>query len=277
MRGRIMNRQHFRYFPPTDDDGGDWDPRLSDAARGYNEPPETPRDRMWDKIAALRAEAAEDGRGEGAGSGRTGRRASHRPWWQRRSRLWPVIAAAALVAGVLIGRNLPEGETGGRNPRDVADARDDSATGGPRQGTQDESGDPATGTWSPALADVKRVAVSGPDPAFYRRAALPVLGRTETLLLQVRTTDETEHAAHYSERASRLLVETRLLLTSPAADEADLRSLLEDLELALARVVHLSAEQGATERRNLNNGLARKAILARLRNELAADQSPSGL
>jgi hypothetical protein len=55
---------------------------LRDAARGYNEPPATPREEMWARIAADR---------------RVPRRAT--PWFQ-----WVTAAAAMLALGIGIGR-----------------------------------------------------------------------------------------------------------------------------------------------------------------------------
>jgi hypothetical protein len=79
-----------------------------------------------------------------------------------------------------------------------------------------------------------------------------------------------------------LLAETRLLLASQAAEDSHLRDLLEDLELTLVRVVAVAAQEqsgqpSATERRTFEDGLDRKAILPRLRTELATGNLPLNL
>lgn len=67
---------------------------LKGAARGYNEPPATPRDQMWQRIEEAR---------------RHKRVIELRPWMR-----WAVAAAAVLAIGVGIGRwsvNQPSGTT----------------------------------------------------------------------------------------------------------------------------------------------------------------------
>ncbi|NIW35162.1 MAG: hypothetical protein GWN32_00855 [Gemmatimonadetes bacterium] len=63
---------------------------LIDAARDYNEPPETPRDVMWARIEAVREERARR---------RKRLRVLHSPWTR-----WVVAVAAALAIGIGIGR-----------------------------------------------------------------------------------------------------------------------------------------------------------------------------
>ncbi|MBA3893748.1 MAG: hypothetical protein H0X69_08635 [Gemmatimonadales bacterium] len=67
----------------NDDQLDEW---LRDAARSYNAPPETPRDRMWVGIRAARRK-----RPRVAG-----------PW--NRWAVWPIAAAAVLAVGIGIGR-----------------------------------------------------------------------------------------------------------------------------------------------------------------------------
>lgn len=216
------------------------DQHIADAARGYHEPPPTPRDRMWARIETARAEEQRH------------TPEPTTPGWQRRQVLWPAAVIAALVVGVTVGR-----------------------------------------IWNP-MAPAERpqpslVTYDDPSPAFtgnlatYRQAARPVLARSETLLLQVRTgTDLAATSENYCSRALGLLAQTRLLLGSPAAKDPELAPLLEDLELALARLVYLASGPAAAAdpRRELNaleEGLERKAVLPRLRNQLNAGSTPVGL
>jgi len=67
-----------------------------------------------------------------------------------------------------------------------------------------------------------------------------------------------------------LLAETRLLLDSPAAADPEMRHLLQDLELSLVRLAHLSA--GRRDQAGwIDDTLTRKALLSRLRQATPAD------
>ncbi len=216
-----------------------WVRDLADAARGYNEPPETPRDRMWNRIDAARAEARHDD-------------VVIEPtqsWWIRRRIVWPAAVVAALVIGLTIGRvtSRPGGGLVGESAVTVA-------------------------------TDATVPADSGTPSAAYRLAAVPVLERTEALLLQVRTGTGRNPAGSsepYTSRATSLLAQTRLLLASPAADDPELAPLLRDLELALVRIVRLAAGTAASDiapdQKAFEDGLERKSVLPRLRDLLAAD------
>jgi hypothetical protein len=172
-------------------------------------------------------------------AGGDGRPRSRRPWWHRRERLWPAAAAAALVIGLLIGRWWP------RTP--VADVQLAGPTTAVERATE-------------------------PTSPSFSLAARPLIGRAETLFLQYRTMPaDAAEPHHFSGRAATLLNQTRFLLASPAANEPELRSLLEDLELALARVVLLAVEQRAEERATLSDALDRQAILPRLQARLHTD------
>jgi hypothetical protein len=87
------------------------DERLRDAAAGYNQPPETPREAMWMAIASARAAT----------------RRSRKPTWK--PLLWSGLAAAAvLVIGILIGRGLGSGTAGREGGIAIVD-RDTNTTG----------------------------------------------------------------------------------------------------------------------------------------------------
>ena len=83
----------------------DFDELLRRAARGYNEPGEVPRDRMWAEIRAGRAQRTPF---------------VHQSWFgARRSWYVPAAAAAVLVLGIAIGR-LYERQTVTHHPIAVA-------------------------------------------------------------------------------------------------------------------------------------------------------------
>lgn len=104
-----------------------------------------------------------------------------------------------------------------------------------------------------------------------RVATTEYLGRTEALLaalpaeLEARRADPT-----YKSQADALLLQTRLLLDSPAAADPALRSLFDDLELVLAQVVRLRADRSdPTSVDFLHQALEQRDVLPRLRDAVA--------
>jgi hypothetical protein len=69
--------------------------------------------------------------------------------------------------------------------------------------------------------------------------------------------------------AGELLTRTRLLLDSPAASDPSMRTLLEDLELVLAQIVHLQNNQSHTELDLINRALEQRDVIPRLRTAAA--------
>jgi len=183
-----------------------------------------------------------------ASARRSGRTATHvdRPWWRRGAVLWPAAVLAALAVGLTAGR--------GTAPRSLV----------PEPGV--------------AVAPARRPATDA-----FRVMALPTLERTEELFLRVTIGDApAPDRAAYTSRAVELLAETRLLLDSPAAGDAELRRLLEDLELTLARVAWLTAAPSPLDgerppREALAATLARNAVLPRLRGQIEAGPVAVGL
>lgn len=70
------------------------DDQLRDAAKDYNDPPETPRDAMWERIVAMRA----------AEKAETKDRSSVRPIRHLRPLRWAAGIAAVLAIGIGLGR-----------------------------------------------------------------------------------------------------------------------------------------------------------------------------
>lgn len=70
-------------------------------------------------------------------------------------------------------------------------------------------------------------------------------------------------------KAAELLTRTRLLLDSPAANDTQMRGLLEDLELVLAQVVRLQDAQDKTELDLINRALEQRDVIPRLRTAAA--------
>jgi hypothetical protein len=217
---------------------------LRETAREYNEPPETPREAIWERIAAARQVPASPrarglGLAEAAGLAR----------W----RWWPAAAAVtlALALGVVIGR--------------LGTSADSGAEHAPFPGRA-ESG--AAGAEDSGAGDRRA--------QLYAQAATPYLSRVETLLTLVQGTGEANAAAvPVADWAQDLLAETRLLLDSPAQQDEGLRRLLEDLELVLVQIVRLSDETPAGDGRWVRDSIRQRSILGRLRQRTPAGQPGS--
>lgn len=83
-----------------------FDDQLRETARNYNAPPETPREEMWERIVAARAERTE--RTDKTRTGVT----PLRPLRHLRHLTWPAGIAALLAIGVALGRiTAPEPQT----------------------------------------------------------------------------------------------------------------------------------------------------------------------
>jgi hypothetical protein len=217
------------------------DEQLREAARDYNAPPPTPRERMWARIADERRS-----------------RRPARPAFRRTRRIWyPVAAAAVLLLGIAIGRwglNATQPAGGRVATRVPADRSPRGATTTATHGTDRD------------------------EIAVYRYAAAPVLSKAELLLTQFQAGRAAAgDDADFSSRAAALLVETRLLLDSPAAENTELRMLLGDLELILARIVRIAAQQEEDERVWAEQGLEERAILPRLRANIPFGPLPFSL
>jgi hypothetical protein len=208
-------------------DSGFESKRVRDAMRQYNEPPETPRDRMWSRIKAERAE----------------RRVTEVPFsrrFWRSPRLWaPVAAAAVLVLGISIGRYLAPVET------------NVSAPGGSVAVIDDRGGSPSAGR----ATDKTNT---------FQMAAVPVMKSAELLLAEYKAGDTSdENGDSFTSRASALLTDTRLLLDSPAADDPELRGILSDLELILTQIIRLAEEKD--ERNLIDENIEKRSLIPRLR------------
>ena len=100
------------------------------------------------------------------------------------------------------------------------------------------------------------------------RATSDYLGEAEALIQSVQRGSGGGNGTYASEAAT-LLMTTRLLLDSPAASDARLRDLLEDLELALVQIAALRGAQNPerrTEELNfIRHALTEREIVPRLR------------
>ena len=166
-----------------------------------------------------------------------------------RSRPWmkgtPWIAvAAALVIGIGIGRYLP--------------SRKSTAT------------PTVTSTTAlPVKADTSAVADA------YRDQTSRYLGQAAALLISLPAKDASAKAdTKFSNEAADLLVTTRLLIDSPAANQdPKLRSLLEDLELVLVQIARLRGERNKGDLDLIHQAVEQGDVLSRLNSAVATTQS----
>ena len=137
---------------------------------------------------------------------------------------------------------------------------------------------------APVAAISTPAADSGRPTRLYRMAAAQTLTQAEALLTAYRASDVRErnplHAAQLGTWGRQVLSSTRLLIDSPAGDDPQLRTLLNDLELVLVQIVQLSGAaldpadrtrvDRARERALIDGALDEKDLLPRIRNAVPA-------
>jgi hypothetical protein len=210
-----------------------FDDLLRDSARDYNEPPETPRDVMWERIAAQRAEKNAAETAEAAEQKHAGIH-PFRPY--RLLRRFSVRLVAGIAAILALGFGL-----GRLTKRPV-----------------------------PAVPPTAIVAAPTREPrpseTAYRVATTEHLSQSEAFLTLFRASlrrGGSEQLA--SATARQLLATNRLLLDSPAASDRRTRLLLQDLELVLAEIAQLSHQPRSHDLDLIEEGLDQGGVLSRLR------------
>lgn len=199
----------------------------------YHSPPETPSEAMWAEIAAALPKRSGSAQVTPLRGGRRGLTGAGWAWPGRWATL-ATAAAALVVMGIGLGR-LSLGTT--TIPAEVGE----------------------TASAPPAGASA------------FRAAAMGHLSRTETLLTMVTADARMGRVdAEVSEWGRDLLLQTRLLIDSPASDDPLLRELLEDLEIILIQVARLAPgliDEGARDRELglLTEGLNDNDMLLRIR------------
>lgn len=256
-------------------------------ASDYNAPPAaTPRDEMWSAIAEARA-ARRPAAAPGSGAATVVSMDSRRPL--RRYAPW-IGMAATLLVGIGIGRFMLS------SPAPSTLAQADSSAGAPTsptvtvvsdspageiltmEATDSTAGEPlrtAPLRNTPLLPQARLVSASPsrtlpaatrtePNTAF-TLASRDHLQRAEALVSVVAATpvDATMDSLT-GKWAREMLVNTRLLLDSPAGDDPVRRRLLEDLETVLVQLIQRSGA-AAEERELLDRTLERTQLLTRLR------------
>jgi hypothetical protein len=206
--------------------------QLREAARDYHLPPETPREEMWARIVAARADRAEAAERAEIAERTGGSARSFRNFGIFR---FAAGIAALLAIGVGLGRltvNAPE---------------------------------------SPAPAVPVASEESSINALAYRLATTEHLSQAEAFLTLFRVSVR-DRATYQiaSATARQLLASNRLLLDSPAASDARIRLLLQDLELVLAEIAQLSPRTRAQDLELITEGLEETGVLSQLRTAVPA-------
>lgn len=229
------------------------DEQLSSLARSYHEPNAVPREEMWARIAAVRhpeVAAGRQGRPPVDPFGPAGTRdVPVVPLRSRRRMIaaawrWPIAAAALLVLGIGIGRHTASRSGAG----EAIATRGDSVPAG-----LSPAGTPERATLAGQLTP-------------YQVATASHLVQSENYLTLFRTAAIDGNLDSIPVRRARLLlVNNRLLLDSPAADDPRLRALLQDLELVLMEISQFGSSRRPSDLDLITSGMERGAMITRLR------------
>jgi hypothetical protein len=222
------------------------DKEISKMARRHNPPPEVPRDRMWAKIDAARADRREDIQKDTQKDIQKVVKPDFTPRHGPAFRVMRLAAAVAavLVLGIFIGRM-----------------------------TQENKSLPVVDSTPVAVIQEKTTADPGLRRDVYAMAARDLFGRADYLLtdFKVRSCGR-EDLSEVPDWAGGMLVQTRLLMDTPAADDLEMNNMLEELELVLAQIVGLSKDNCARDMAWIRRGLQERATIDRLRTVSAGSE-----
>ena len=272
---------------------------LKKTAQSYNAPPaRAPREEMWQAIQTTRSAGPRVVYGGRSRLSENTNRFGSKVWWA-------AAAAVVLVAsGVGIGRwtaspDAPLANTVARqtpaaptSPGDLqpvagsADQPTQLADGGisaPSRGVTERSVTPRGNETTGTVAAGTRTSAGSASSrgtsmtSAYQAAADNHLTRAEVLLTSFRTRSAADQKmdAQLASWARELLSNTRLLLDSPVATDAERRLLLEDLELLLVQIVQLSPASTPQDREIVEQTLKRAPVLTKLRTAIPAGQRGS--
>lgn len=108
----------------------------------------------------------------------------------------------------------------------------------------------------------------------YRDETTQYLGQAAALLVSLPLAGAADQSdARFAGKASDLLVTTRLLMDSPAAQDPKLRGLLEDLELVLVQIARLRVERNRSDLDLIHQTVEQGDVMSRLNTAVATNQS----
>lgn len=249
-------------------DGKKLDEVLEDMARQHNQPPATPRDRMWSNIDAARAPERERqsvGQAVGKSVGQPFRQSFASQLKEAFAALLtpkvmiPVGAAAVLVLGIVIGRISYNPAVSLDGSPQIADNLNSQVHDEIVVATQIPSDNDAN-----SLADQQDLV--------YQLATINLFTKADMRLTDFRTTScSTDGSATVPDWARGLLLQTRLLLNTSGSENNSLLPLLEELELVLAQIVSISDNNCTQDMEWILRGLEKRSTLNRLRQATTND------
>ncbi len=266
------------------------DDLIRDEARDYNDPPATPRDRMWERIEMARNAGRIEGRKDerlvvlAGGATVLPERASRRgtlPLFRL-----GIGIAALLALGIGIGRTMeradshrtpvvaaaPATSTTQRIPAGVDTSSviptPESSAGGRELATAPAPRRPGDVPATMASHNERRV---GAGAAAYEMALGQHLGQSEAFLTLFRSSVRSGRMDPVAFATARQLLSTnRLLLDSRAGVAPGSRQLLQDLELVLAQIAQLGAAGDSSDVHMVTEDMDRGDVLPRLRTAVPA-------
>ena len=266
----------------TNHPSDDFDEILRQAARDYNTPGETPRERMWAEIRARRVQQPV----------RLPHTTRRRGWYV------PAAAAAVLVLGIAIGRLYERISAG--SDRTVAVQHPETTL---VVATRPESGSttsvpsvPETTLTTtppndrqpsaridradPSLTPRTRAPAAGGDASMaYQLAMVEHLAGTEAMLTSFRAAAKRgEVDAQITTWARNLLTTTRLLQASAAQEDPTMKRLLDDLELVLVQIAQYTSAgpHHAEELELIEHSIERRGVIGKLHTNSPARLAPAG-
>jgi hypothetical protein len=264
----------------TNHPSDDFDELVRQAARDYNAPGDTPRERMWAEIRARRAQ-------QPVAIERSPRR---RGWYV------PAAAAAVLLLGIGIGRAYERLSAG--SPRTVATQHDttkvvvatrqetDSAptpaaetTAAPSPSPNGRASSPRIDRSAPSITPSTRAPAPGSANMAYQLAIVEHLAGTEAMLTSFRAAAKRgEVDAQITTWARNLLTTTRLLQASAAQEDPTMKRLLDDLELVLVQIAQYTSAgpHHAEELELIEHSIERRGVIGKLHTHSPARFAPAG-
>ena len=124
---------------------------------------------------------------------------------------------------------------------------------------------------APVASTTRNIPDSVISNTTYEVASVAHLSAVEMMLTSYRASPmRTEDEVAMHRLARDLLATTRLLMDSPAAEDANRRQLLEDLEYVLVQIVQLDPNAPAEDREMVDRAIAREQVLTRIRSSIPA-------
>ena len=223
----------------TDDASDRMDAQIKNAAADYNLPTATPREAIWERIQAARS-------AEGAVRSAQARTRLRTPHFTLRTF---IAAAATLVIGIVIGGRIERART-------------------------------STVAVGPAATGLPSAAPDSVAANTYRRVMLEHIGNTEAMITTFRATARAGTAdKQMADWSGDLLLRTRMLESSPAAQDPVMKRLLEDLDLVLAQISQYSgrATHGADDLDLIEESIAQRGVMTKLRATIPAPTTASAI